>query len=142
MARRPTEISVTTNHSSIRCYVSTASLNEPHTNQHKTFGYAVRILEPQDMFFRSSLTLSEVKQLAFQIQLMIKRAQTVALGKAGPKPDAGASSSRIRQVKAVREPARSDLLLQYITEWPSHVSSSAEFKSCCLWADTRPNSNE
>jgi len=60
----------------------------------------------QDTFFRPSLTLSEVKQLAFQIQLMIKRAQTVALGKAGPKPDAGASSSRIRQVKAVREPAR------------------------------------
>jgi hypothetical protein len=55
----------------------------------------------KDMFFRSSLTLSEVKQLAFQIQLMIKRAQTVALGKAGPKPDVGASSSRIRQVKAV-----------------------------------------
>jgi len=86
----------------------------------------------QDIFFRPNLTLSEVKQLAFQIQLMIKRAETVALGKAGPKPDAGASSSRIRQVKAVCEPARPDLLLQCITERPSHVSSSVEFKSCCL----------
>lgn len=84
------------------------------------------------MFLLSSLTLSEVKQLAFQIQLMIKRAETVALGKAGPKPDAGVSSSRIRQVKAVREPARSDLLLQCITEWPRHVRSSVEFKSFCL----------
>jgi hypothetical protein len=34
----------------------------------------------QDMFFRSSLTLSEAKQCAFQIQL-IKRTETVALGK-------------------------------------------------------------
>jgi len=83
-----------------------------------------------------------MKQLAFQIQLMIKRAETVALGEAGSKPDAGVSSSRIRQVKAMREPGCPDLLLQYITEWPSHVSSSVAFKSCCLWADTRPNSNK
>jgi hypothetical protein len=60
----------------------------------------------QDMFFRLILTSTEMKQLAFQIQLMIKRAETVALGEAGSKPDAGVSSSRIRQVKAVRESAR------------------------------------
>jgi hypothetical protein len=58
------------------------------------------------MFFHTTLTLYEVMQLAFQIQLKIKRVETVALGKTGPKPDAGASSSRIRQVKAVRVPAR------------------------------------
>jgi hypothetical protein len=96
----------------------------------------------QDMFFRLILASSEMKQLAFQMQLMIKRDETVALGEAGSKPDAGVRSSRNGQVKAVREPGRPALLLQYITEWPSHVSSSVAFKSCCLWADTRSNSNK